>query len=83
MDYHLIMDNYIGMNFREWCALDENDERTLHIKLYDGNKNPVKLIESFTSYDLISEAQMSAIQKSTILDIELKNNEWYIKIVVY
>lgn len=77
------MENYIGMNFKEWCALDENDEKTLHIKLYDGNKNPIKLVGNFTSYDLISEAQMNTIQNSTILDIELRNNEWYIKIVFY
>ena len=77
------MDEYIGMNFKEWCALDENDERTLHIKMYDGNKNPIRLIKKFTSYDEVSELQMYEIQRSTILDIELKGNEWYIKVVIY
>lgn len=77
------MDEYIGMNFKEWCALDENDERTLHIKMYDGNKNPIRLIKKFTSYDKVSELQMYEIQRSTILDIELKGNEWYIKVVIY
>ena len=77
------MDEYIGMNFKEWCALDENDERTLHIKMYDGNKNPIRLIKKFMSYDEVSESQMYEIQRSTILDIELKGNEWYIKVVIY
>ena len=77
------MDEYIGMNFKEWCALDEDDERTLHIKMYNGNKNPIRLIKEFTSYDKVSESEMYDIQRSTILDIELKNNEWYIKIVIY
>lgn len=77
------MDEYIGMNFKEWCALDENDERILHIKMYDGNKNPIRLIKKFTSYDEVSELQMYEIQRSTILDIELKGNEWYIKVVIY
>lgn len=77
------MDEYIGMNFKEWCALDEDDERTLHIKMYDGNKNPIQLIKKFTSYDEVSELQMYEIQRSTILDIELKGNEWYIKVVIY
>ena len=45
-------EEWAGMNFREWCALDENDERKIHYSLWS-DKNATS-VEKFTSEDNVN-----------------------------
>lgn len=72
------MENYIGMNFQNWCALDTEDERILNIALYNQRD---KESYSFVSYEEVTPYEMKMLQNSTIKNIDLINNEWYIELV--
>lgn len=69
---------YRGMNFQDWCALDEDDTRELKIKLYDSKEDKVKF---FSSEQLITPNEMFILQESIIQDILLIDNHWRIKLV--
>lgn len=65
----------IGMNFQDWCKLDESDERKINYILcgfWDGAPQTV----SFTSEDSVDYFRLARVQMSTIEDIRLEDNEW-------
>lgn len=66
-------DNAIGMNFKEWCELDEFDDRKI---IYEDTP-----CGSFNSEDIISLEQIQIIRKSVINKVELTNNEWHLWLV--
>ena len=68
--------SYKGMNFREWCKLDINDERKIHYVFWD-NKGKCHV---FTSDDIVSWEMLEKIRNSIIEDVMLLFNEWYIEI---
>lgn len=68
-----MFEEYIGMNFRDWCALDEYDTRNLYIKLKTKNKEYY-----FKSEEEIEWAEMEMLRQSTIQKIDLIDDEWYI-----
>ena len=65
------MEKFVGMNYRKWCALDENDTRKIHYKTYFGD---------FTSDDIVDIDTMTKIQDAVIKTIDLINNEWHIEL---
>jgi len=72
--------SYYGMNFQEWCKLDEKDERKINYKLqYTQAMQPVTA--EFTSEDEVDGLMMNRIQNSFIRKVELKNNEWFAELV--
>lgn len=76
--FDIPLKDYIGMNFKEWCALDEEDTRTLHIEL-ESEKSKEHF--SFISNCGVTPLEMIMIQKSVIKNIELIDNEWYVELV--
>lgn len=66
------MNDYKGMNFREWCAIDEKDERKI---CYD--KTPYG---KFTSEDF-APCSISEIASCYIKNIALINDEWHLHLV--
>lgn len=72
------IETYIGMNFQKWCQLDEEDERTLNIALYNQRD---KESYSFVSYEEVTPYEMKMLQNSTIKNIDLVDNEWYIELI--
>lgn len=67
------MGEYIGMNYKKWCALDEEDTRTIHYELMiDGR------IKHCTSNDFVSPSIMQFIRSATIVFIKLFHNEWFV-----
>ena len=65
------MKEYIGMNFKEWCSLDENDDRKINYKL---NRSDIDCCEYFTSEEYMDFDYLYILQHSTIVDIFIKNN---------
>lgn len=63
------MSQFVGMNFREWCAIDEDDERKIYYETSFGN---------FTNEDWISNTKMEKVRKAIIQKIDLINNEWHV-----
>lgn len=70
------MTSYKGMNFREWCKLDENDERKINYTLWDIKGK----CHVFTSDDTVSWEMLEKIRSSIIENIMLLNNEWFAEI---
>lgn len=70
------MTSYKGMNFREWCKLDENDERKINYTLWDIKGK----CHVFTSDDFVPWKMLGKIRSSIIKDIMLLNNEWFVEI---
>lgn len=74
------MKRYKGMNFGEWCGLDTNDERKINYTLkgfWDKKEQKV----CFTSEEEVDSIFLYRLQNSTIEDIKLVNNEWFITVV--
>ena len=71
------------MNYREWCRIDENDERkinyTLHIGSRGFNKIPPET-QRFTSEDSVDYITLLRVQSSYIKSIELIDDEWHIEL---
>ena len=72
------MKKYIGMNFRKWCKLDEDDERKINYKLICSENGNT---EYFTSEDYMDYEYLAILRNSTINDVVLKNNEWFIELI--
>ena len=71
------MRNYKGMNFQEWCLLDEEDERKInYILIYVEDSKPV--IKNFTSENEVSRTMLQTVRNATIHDLRLINNEWHV-----
>lgn len=67
----------VGMNYQEWCRLDENDARKINYTLcgfWGGERQTVKL----TSEDEVDGFMMARVQMSTIKSIRLENDEWFV-----
>ena len=73
-------DSYKGMNFRDWCALDVNDERKINYEI-TYIKGLEEKTEKFTSEDGVDELMMIRIQNSFIDDLKLADDEWYVKLI--
>lgn len=69
--------NYKGMNFRDWCALDVEDDRKINYTLR-GVWDNVEHEEYFTSEDMVESIMLFRLQNSIIENIECLNNEWYV-----
>lgn len=72
--------NYKGMNFRDWCALDVEDDRKINYMLrgvWDGIEHE----DHFTSEDTFESIMLFRLQNSIIEKIECLNNEWYITLI--
>lgn len=67
------MQEYIGMNFHDWCKLDPDDERKINYTLhhYEGTVR-------FDSTEVVSGLTRNRVIDSTIEDIKLINNEWFV-----
>lgn len=68
--------SYKGMNFREWCKLDVDDERKIHYVFWN-NKGKRHI---FTSDDIVSWEMLEKIRNSVIEDIMILHNEWFVEI---
>jgi hypothetical protein len=69
--------SYKGMNFQEWCKLDNTDERKINYTLnYTQAMQPITT--NFTSEDEVDAMMMHRVQNSSIEKIELINNEWFV-----
>lgn len=76
------MEKYNGMNFKEWCALDESDERKINYTLR-GVWDRTEHTERFTSDDEVDLMMLFRVQNSIIEKIELINNEWHATLIYY
>lgn len=66
-----------GMNFQKWCRMDENDERKINYTLkgfWDGSEHE----EKFTSEDEVDSSTMLRIVNSTIENLNLVGDEWFV-----
>lgn len=70
------MTSYKGMNFREWCKLDEYDERKINYTLWDIKGK----CHVFTSEDIVSWEMLYIVRNSVIEDLKLLHNEWFVEI---
>lgn len=70
------MTSYKGMNFREWCKLDENDERKINYTLWDIKGK----CHVFTSDDIVSWEMLAKVRNSVIEDLKLLYNEWFVEL---
>jgi hypothetical protein len=74
------MEKYKGMNFQEWCGLDETDKRKINYTIaYTQAMQPVTA--KFTSEDKVDRLMMHRIRNSIIDSIKLINNEWYVELI--
>lgn len=64
---------YIGMNLQDWCKLDIEDKRKIHYTFFDED-----VVREFTSEEIMPGEVRWRLVNSTIEDIRLENNEWYI-----
>lgn len=69
--------SYVGMNFKKWCQLDPDDERKINYTL-TGYWAWVYHEEHFTSDDYCDPMTMFRVQNSTITEIRLENDEWFV-----
>lgn len=77
MKSNTIKKSWRGMNYKEWCALDTEDNRKIHYTLtYIHAMQPIT--EQFTSDDTMDGIYLNRLQRSFIDKIELIDNEWYI-----
>ena len=77
MKSNIVRKNWIGKNFKEWCALDPDDSRKIHYTLtYIHAMQPVT--EQFTTDDVLDGIYLIRLQNSFIDKIELIDNEWHI-----
>lgn len=63
----------VGMNFREWCALDVEDERKINYTILRNGK-----VEYFTSDEIVSPSILEFVRTATIQFIKLFHNEWFV-----
>lgn len=70
-------EKFIGMNFRDWCALDRSDTRKI-VYTINGFWDDTAHEEHFTSEDLVSFSMIGKIQEAHITRVELVNNEWVV-----
>lgn len=61
------------MNFKQWCALDVEDDRKINYEILKDGK-----VLHLTSEDYVSHSMMRFIQESTIQFLKLFNNQWYV-----
>ena len=74
---------YIGMNYLEWCKIDENDERKINYTLNIGTRGFGKIppeTQKFTSDDFVDFITLLRVQDSYIKSIELIDNEWFVEL---
>ena len=71
---------YKGMNFREWCALDPDDDRKIsyHLKGFWDRKEQEA---HFSSDDTIDYMMLLRIRSSIIEKVELIDDVWYATLV--
>ncbi len=62
-----------------WCKADVNDERRINYHLTMCTLAGDKLF-SFTSDEYIEPIMLDRVQRSTIKEIQLFNNEWFVKL---
>jgi len=74
-----MMKKYVGMNFQDWCRLDEDDERKINYTL-TGFWGGVQQTVKFTSEDKVDGFMMARVQMSVIEGIYRENNEWFISL---
>ena len=75
--------SWVGMNFQEWCSIDENDERKINYTLHIGSRGFGKIppeTQRFTSEDYVDYITLLRVQDSYIESIELIDDEWYIEL---
>lgn len=70
-------ESYIGMNFQKWCRLDPYDERKINYTI-TGCWGTEYHEERFTSDDECDPMMMHRIRNSTITEIRLENDEWFV-----
>ena len=71
------LDTYRGMNFLEWCKLDQNDERKINYN-YTGVFEGRKEIKQFSSEEKVDLPMILRLREATIKDIALVNKEWFV-----
>ena len=67
--------DYIGMNFRKWAALDENDETPFEIELYFEDQLLI-----LNSDQEISGRTMAMLQAAIIASFKIIDGRYYIKL---
>ena len=67
--------DYIGMNFRKWAALDENDETPFTLELYAGND-----LYILDNNQEISGRTMQILQASIIASFKFIDGRYYIRL---
>ena len=72
------MKSEVGMNFQRWCAKDADDTRKINYVLHNGGMEPETF--EFTSDDYVDRMMMLRIRNSTIVQLELHNNEWFVEL---
>lgn len=67
----------IGMNFQEWCNLDPGDKRKINYTLLTDENGAIEK-KTLTSNDSVNIDILVNIQRATISEISLIDNEWHI-----
>ena len=70
----MTFNEYIGMNFYDWCKLDSKDDRKINYKFYDTEDK----CRIFSSDDTVELSMITRLRNSTIIHVYLKRNEWYV-----
>lgn len=71
------LNKYRGMNFLEWCELDQNDERKINYN-YTGVFEGRKEVKQFSSEEEVDLPMILRLREATIKDVALVNDEWFI-----
>ena len=68
------MQEYIGMNFHDWCKLEPDDKRKINYTLKDKHGTEIK----FDSTVVVKRIIITRLLESSIEDINLIDNEWHV-----
>lgn len=74
------LDYWPGKRFTYWCRADRNDERKIHYTLH-ASTFAGETVHTFTSQEPVDPIIMHRVRNSTILKLELIDNEWYVSLV--
>lgn len=69
-----------GKKFTYWCRADRNDERKINYTMNHRSIGQGLKVYTFTSEDSIDPVLFWNVQHSTISEIKLINDEWYVVI---
>ena len=67
-----------GRSFRYWCSADSNDERKINYTLNRRTIGQGLIVEHYSSDEYVDPLTMYRVQKSTINDLKLIDNEWHV-----